>query len=152
MQISDDIDFFAMFNTQSRNASAKIALAIDDFYINYYEKTFDAKFDWDTLDDNIYVNLEGFGFHESSFTFQMFKKLIDRLIDTGVMYHLAEKFYSSKQKFLQVYYTPKVLCLDDLSFAFFIWLMFCLVSSVAFVGEFIIKAIQKLRNRQIYSI
>ena len=133
-----------LLKTQSRNSEAKLALCADDFLINFYEQKLKKKFDWNVLNDKIYVSHEVFGFKQDAFYYSMFRKVINNLIDTGVMKYLSENYYSAKPKFLKVRVGPKVLRVGDLSFGFNIWLGFCILSFIAFIFEQIYKNAPKI--------
>lgn len=103
-------------------------------FLNYYETFYGNSYDWHKVLQTGDMH-ECFGFHENSFFFQMFKKLIDRLIDTGVMQYLNENFYRRKLKFRKVETEPAILTVQDLAFGFNIWLGSCLVSFLSFLVE-----------------
>jgi len=75
----------------------------------------------------------------------MFKKTVDRLIDTGVMIHLSNEHYTRKHSYYKVLDGPKVLSLDDVDFGFNIWFGFCLFSFLIFVIE---NMSQRLKTKE----
>lgn len=144
-----------MLKTQSQNSSAKLALCVDQFFKNYYENATGMSINWNQLDEILYTSHESFVFFQLSFFFRMFKKIIDRLIDTGVMKYLAENYYTKELKFLKFKSEPKVLSVDDLAFGFNIWLWVCCVSVSAFIAELIVskwKSRKKLKYAKVHPI
>lgn len=128
-----------MFYSQSQNSSAKLALFVDDFFQNFHVHDKKSIYQWNQLDETIYVSVEGFGFHQHSFYFRAFKKVIDRLIESGTMSYLAKKYYMKQRIFMKVENELKVLSLEDLSFGFNIWLGSCFTSALAFAVEKLMK-------------
>lgn len=124
------LEYLDALLTQSKNSSAKIALAVDQFYINFVDSFVERKTtEWNRLEDTVlYTSHDVFIFIGNVFYTQMFLKIIKSLIPTGIMSYLIENFYTKKIKFAKVEDEPKVLGLDDLGFGFNIWLGFCLLS------------------------
>lgn len=83
----------------------------------------------------------------NAFYFRMIEKILDSLIDTGVISYLIEKDIGTKLKFSQPNSEPSVLNMDDLYFGFNIWLGFCVVSVLSFLVEQIGWPIRKCKNR-----
>ncbi|CAG9799794.1 unnamed protein product [Chironomus riparius] len=133
------VDYFEAFMTQSQNSTARMALSVDEFYINFYLKLKiqpDQK--WIKLDTVVASAYDAFIFIGPVFYFRMFNKIIDDLIPTGVMNHLIEKYYTKKFRIVHIDdKIPKVFTFDDLSFGFYIWLGFCLISFIGFIAEHI---------------
>lgn len=129
-------NYYELFDTQSQNESAKIALCVDEFFVNHHANTSRKSYDWHQLDDILYTSHEAFVFVQTAFYFRMFKKIIDPLIDTGIMKHLSENYYTKKLKFETFQSLPKVLCVNDLTFGFNIWFGSCCFSIIIFVAEF----------------
>ena len=134
------------FVSQSQNASAKMALCVDEISLNDFEFKRRKNHDWNQLDEPLFTTHESFVFFDFSFYFRMLKKTIDKLIDTGVMKHLVDNHYLMRKKFGKTQKGPKVLNMNDLSFGFNIWLGFCLISIAAFVAEKIFKLTRKPRE------
>lgn len=134
--------FIEILNTQSRNSTAKYALRIDDVELAYYEEYYKKKYDWLKIKLG-FISLETFMFKDGTFFAPMFIRLINRLIDTGVIKHLNEKFYMKKANFLPQEAGPSVLSVDDLAFGFNIWLGSCLVSFIVFMIELIFEFFSK---------
>jgi len=133
-------DFDYSYHTQSQNSSAKLALCIDEFYHNYQEYLLESSLEWNQLKDIIlYTTYDAFLFIDNSFYFQMFKKIINDLIPTGIINHLIENHYIKKIIFLKIKKDPQVLSVDDLLFGFKIWLGSCLISFIAFIIENLLK-------------
>ncbi|CAG9800605.1 unnamed protein product [Chironomus riparius] len=104
---------------QASNSSAKIALCIDEFYHDSQEFIHQKNFGWNQLKDTVlYTTYDVFLFIDNSFYFQMFKKVINDLIPTGIMNHLIEYNYTKKIKFDKIEKEPQVLNVDDLLFGF----------------------------------
>ena len=139
--------FHNIFDTKSEDASAKIALCVDEFFQNDFENKTKKNLNWKQLDDVLYTSHEAFTFFHTSFYFRMFKKTIDRLIDTGVMKFLAENYYTRKYKFERIESGPSVLRIEDLAFGFNVWLGFCCISVPVFAIEVLISKLnQKVRK------
>lgn len=135
-------DFYEKFETQSLNASAKLCLCVDELFQNELELRRSRNYFWNQLTEPLYTSHEAVGMYQNSFAFRMFKKTVDRLIDTGVMSHLSNKHYTRKHTYYRVLDGPKVLSLDDVSFGFNIWFGFCLFSFLIFVIENLTKIIK----------
>lgn len=109
-------------------------------------------FNWHQLDDILYTSHEAFVFAQLAFYFRMFKKIVDKLIDTGIMKHYSENYYTKKVRLETLKSAPKVLCVNDLTFGFNIWLGFCCLSTIVFVAEIMAKRIKIWINNKIKSI
>ena len=72
----------------------------------------------------------------------MFKKIVDMLIDSGVMRYYTENYYTKKIVLETFQSSPEVLLVNDLSFGFNIWLGFCCLSVVIFVVEIMMKIVE----------
>lgn len=132
-------NFYQIYYSQSENASFKTGLCIDNFFESYENHIDNITSEWNRLDESLYTSLEIFGFHHFSFYFRAFKRLIDRMIEGGIMNVLVEKHYLKRRNTKKAKNDPKVLKLDDLGFGFEIWLGFCFISTAAFVAEIISK-------------
>ncbi|KAL7015214.1 hypothetical protein ACKWTF_016344 [Chironomus riparius] len=77
----------------------------------------------------------------------MFKSIVDRLIDTGVMGYLSNEHFTRKRMYYKVQEGPKVLGLDDLGFGFNIWFGCCCLSILAFVIENVFKKLKSKRKK-----
>lgn len=120
-----------------------MALHVDSVVLNYYEEKHKRNFDWLRV-NGITETHDCFVFQEYDFSFPMFKRTIDKLIDTGIMQYLNENYYMKKIKFDKPVTGPKVLSVSDLAFGFNIWLGCCLVSCGVFLLEIGVKLMKKV--------
>jgi len=142
-------NYYKIFDTQSQNASAKIALCVDEFFINHHANSSRQTFNWHQLDDILYTSHDAFVFVQAAFYYRMFKKIVDMLIDTGIMKHYTENYFTKKVRLETLQSAPKVLCVNDLTFGFNIWLGFCCLSAIVFVAEIMTKKIKIWINNKI---
>ena len=109
--------------------------------------------EWNRLDETVlYTTHDAFMFWNFAFHFRMLHNVINSLIPTGIMKLLVEQFYTKSYEFPKLENNPNVLTLDDLMFGFKIWIVSCLVSLIAFVGEIIYswyKAPKKIRFEKV---
>ncbi|CAG9798468.1 unnamed protein product [Chironomus riparius] len=146
-------DFKKAFLTQSQNVTAKLALCVDEFNLNFIESEIKRNNDWNQLDDSVlYTHQEVFMFWSHSYYFRMYKMLIDSLIPTGIMKYLVDTYYTKKLQFEKFDEGPKVLSVDDLLFGFKIWLGCCLISVLSFVAEILYQIILKPRKIEFYKV
>lgn len=133
--------YLTAYQTQSQNASAKMGLIVDEFYVNYVDSRMKQKPpDWTRLENTVlFTYSDAFVFHADAFYFRAFDKVINNLIPTGVINYLIENYFTKKWKFPKVDKEPKVLSLDDLSFGFNIWLGTCFMSIFVFFWERLIN-------------
>ncbi|CAG9812360.1 unnamed protein product [Chironomus riparius] len=133
---------------QSQNASAKMALAVDDYFLNHIESQVKNKsYEWKKLKNVVlFRTYDVFIFHGAACYARILDNLINNLVATGIMKQLIENFYTKKWNFAIVKDLPQVLSVDDLSFGFNIWLVFCLVTIFTFLGEILCKFIRKTRK------
>jgi len=142
--LENPIDFEAALITQSQNESAKIALTVDEFYVNHLNAKLKSTLQWNKLGDTVlFTSQDTFCFYGTAYYTRMLMKVIDNLIPTGIMNHLIEKYYTKKWKFVKIGKEPQVLKLDDLAFGFNIWLGFCLLSIVGHVAEHLVRFVTK---------
>lgn len=132
-------DYVIQFLTQSDNTTVKIALAVDEYTVNFYKNEMKQEnIKWNRLENVLlWRTFDAFTFKGSSFSYRMLNKVINDLIPTGIMNLLIEKYYTKKWTYLKVEKLPKVLDVDDLAFGFNIWLGFCGISGVSFLLEMI---------------
>ncbi|CAG9812359.1 unnamed protein product [Chironomus riparius] len=141
---ADPFGFLDAYITQSQNSSAKMALTVDDAFVNYINsKLIKRNHEWNKLETVLVTSQDVFYFYGAAYTTRMLLKIIDNLIPTGVMKFLIEEYYTRKWKFAKDEKGPKILTVDDLAFGFNIWLGSCCISIVGFIIEFIIKFIRK---------
>lgn len=107
----------------------------DDFSTNFYQNLTGKSLEWHRVPEVLYSLYEGFMFRHSSFYYRQFRRLIDRLVDTGVMGYLTKEHYVKELKFYKPKTGPKVLTVEDLSFGFNIWLAACLLSAIVLIFE-----------------
>jgi len=141
--------------TQSQNSSAKIALSVDDYFLNYHDSmSRERSYDWSKIEDFVmYTTQEVFIFHRSAYYFRMLFKIVDDFIPTGIMNHLIEKYYTKKWTFRKVGKDPRVLTVNDLAFGFNIWLGSCLLSFLAFLAELVVRFMKrprKIKHAKVY--
>ena len=138
-------EFTNSFLKQSQNSSAKMALAVEELFLNYQDSlSRERNYDWKKIDDFVlYTTQDVFVFFAGAYYYRMFYKMIHNFIPTGIMNYLLENYYTKKWKFRKIEKEPKVLNLDDLAFGFNIWLGFCGISFVPFIFEMATK----FRNR-----
>ena len=137
VEISPDL-FTNLFATQSQNASAKLALVIDEINLQALNQFTNTNPDWNQIDyGNMFKSQQVFAFHNHAFYFRMLKKTIDDMIDTGQMENLIKNSCSNSENNRDRYDGPKVLAMSDLEFGFYIWIGCCCVSIFGFVLEFL---------------
>lgn len=147
VRIANPIGFLNAYITQSQNASAKLALTVDQFYTNYVNSKFIKKnHDWNKIDKVFLTSHDVFHFYGSSYYTRMLIKIIDDLIPTGVMDYLIEKYYTKKWKFGKIGKEPNILSLESLAFGFNIWISSCLICVLVFVAELVVKFITKSKK------
>ena len=130
--------------TQSQNSSAKMALTVDDVFVNYINSKLVKRYhEWNKLDTALVTSQDAFYFYGAAYYTRMFMKIIDNLIPTGVMNYLIEEHYTRKWKFVKDEKGPKILTVNDLAFGFNIWLGSCFISILGFVVERFIKFMKK---------
>ncbi|CAG9810205.1 unnamed protein product [Chironomus riparius] len=137
--------FHKVLLSQSQNASAKLALTIDEYYVNAVSlELMKNNQKWNKLEDlELFTSQDVFYFYGAAYYTRMLVKVIESLIPTGIMNHLIEKYYTKKWKFPKIEKEPKVLTLDDLAFGFNIWLGCCLLSLVGHVAEHFVRFVRK---------
>lgn len=125
-----------MFQSQSQNVSAKLALCVDELLQSMIELEVQKNYDWNELKNVVMHTMhEVFLFRGHSYFFRMFDILITKLISAGVMQHLVKNHYFQKFRFEKFNESAKVLTIEDLLFGFNIWFGCCCVSSLAFIIE-----------------
>lgn len=126
---------------------------MDEYFLNFIASQTRKNHEWNRLDETVlYITHDAFMFWNFAFHFRMLHNVINNLIPTGVMTTLVEQFYTKSYNFPKIVNNQKVLTLDDLMFGFKIWIVSCLVSSLAYVGERIYgwyKAPKKVRFEKI---
>lgn len=125
-----------------------MALAVDDFYLNYIESKMKKRsYEWTRLENVIlWRTYDAFIFDGGAFYARILDKIINDLVPTGVMNYLIENYYTKRWKLEKIEKEPKVLSMDDLAFGFNIWLVFCVVTVVAFLGEILHKYTRKYKK------
>lgn len=114
------------------NSHTKLALYLTDSSLNAMScKSHAVK-----LSQKLYSNYLGYGVLRNNFIFHLLENVTERLVPAGIPQHWND-FYrwvifrpkntESKQ--------PKVLCVGDLEFGFFLWLGSCIVTCVIFFVE-----------------
>ncbi|CAG9801201.1 unnamed protein product [Chironomus riparius] len=137
--------------SQSQNSTAKFALVVDQFFINFLDKQLKRRSQtWNKLENTvIFTFYDLFIFYGTSFYFRMYDKVIDNLIPTGIMNHLIENHYSRELKYEEIKGKPQMLTLEELAFGFNIWFGFCVISIISFIAEyaviFVKNTITKIR-------
>ena len=130
--------------TQSQNESAKLALTVDEFYVNHINFRLKSTIEWNKLEDTIlFTSQDAFCFYGTAYYTRMLLKIIGDLIPTGIMNHLIEEQYTKKWKFGKVGKEPQVLKMVDLAFGFNIWLGCCLLSLIGHVAEHLVRFLTK---------
>jgi len=142
--LANPYGFEAALVTQSQNASAKLALTVDEFYVNHFSSSLKSTLKWNKLEDTVFSpSRDAFCFFGAAFYTRMLMKIVDNLIPTGIMNYLIEVHYTRKWKFAKVGKAPQVLTLDDLAFGFNIWLGCCLLSLFGHVAEHLVRFVTK---------
>ncbi|CAG9797955.1 unnamed protein product [Chironomus riparius] len=131
------VKFANLFMTQSRNASAKLALVIDEINLQALKQFTKTNPDWKRIENgNKFKSQQVFAFHDYAFHFRMLKKTIDNMIDSGQMENLIKNYYSNSPNNEDSYDDePRVLAMSDLEFGFYIWIGCCCISILGFVFE-----------------
>jgi hypothetical protein len=145
--------FLNAFLTKSQDSSARIALCVDEYFLNYIALITRKNHNWNRLDETVlYASHDAFVFWNFAYHFRMLHNVINNLIPTGIMKQLVEIYFTKKLVYSKFEDYTKVLSVDDLLFGFKIWLGSCLISFVALVGEKIhswYKAPKKVRFEKI---
>ena len=123
----------------STDSSSKIALLVEEIYYKSLAHISHVK--WKHLEskDKIVLQL-GYAFHQHSFSFRMLHKLINRLIDTGIMNRLVDLHLDTTNNFIKMRGNVKFLNLNDLSIGFIIWIGFSGISVIIFIIELLMKS------------
>ncbi|CAG9797953.1 unnamed protein product [Chironomus riparius] len=131
------VKFANLFMTQSRNASAKLVLVIDEINLQALKQFTKTNPDWKRIaNGNKFKSQQVFAFHDYAFHFRMLKKTIDNMIDSGQMENLIKNYYSNSPNNEDSYDDePRVLAMSDLEFGFYIWIGCCCISILGFVFE-----------------
>jgi len=127
---------YELLLTQSKNSSAKHVLCVEGSLLDYGIVNKENIYEWNRLEDiYLFTFNEVFMMISGTFYDEMIRKVINRLIPTGVMNHLIENFYERNWKFVKAQNIPKILNLNDLLFSFIIWSGLCLVSFIVLMIE-----------------
>lgn len=139
-----------VFSSQSQNESAKLALCVDEFFLNHVETDTKTQYYWNKITNSVlYTSYEVFVFWNYAFYFRMLRHVINELIPSGIMKYLVEKHYTKKWKFEKLEDGPSILTVNNLSFGFNIWLGCCLISICAFIIEKSLKLCESSKNKMI---
>lgn len=124
-----------------------MSLLISDLFKSYAEYITRQSDNWIKLEEAMHVTHGSLVTQPNAFYFGMIEKIVDSLIDTGVIDYLIENDIGTKLKFTKPKSEPSVLNMGDLYFGFNIWLGFCVVSVFSFLVEQIGWPIRKFKNR-----
>lgn len=87
------------------------------------------------LNELLFTTHTSFMFDRNNFMIDLFDEIIERLLPSGIIQHLKNKYGYSTSFILK--HGPKVLSVDDLSYGFIIWLVTCAMSLSVFVLEIV---------------
>lgn len=133
--------------TQSQNASAKLALIIRQESIEFYESARKVASNWYTYSDFIVETTQcGLGMLKNHFFLEQLDKVIQRLVQAGIMEKLIVKKIGNSKMFVSLK-SPKRFSVDNLSYGFVIWLGFCGISFAAFCFELFFK-LSRCKNKK----
>lgn len=135
-----------LFETQSENASAKIAIIVQQKDVEGYELRNRKKTNWHQLPQyTVHVFQTAFGLSANNFFFDVINKATQQLKPAGIIDRIIEQCYPFKRTLLAEK-NWKVLKLNDLIFGFVIWMGWCMVCTGVFFGECVFK---NLRGKRI---
>jgi len=111
--------------------------------LNYDSRLKRPKF-WHQLKDFTWeVSQLGFAFFPNNFFLKIAEKAVQHLTSAGIMFWSIENEIGVTYKFL-TRKEPKRLTVQNLNFGFMIWLGFCGLSFMTFVGEVLYAKLKKL--------
>ncbi|CAG9810964.1 unnamed protein product [Chironomus riparius] len=127
-------DYYNIFMTQSRNASAKIAIIMDEFALKMHN-SYGSNIKWQKIPNySIWVSQCGFGFRTNNYFFRIVDETVQWLVSGGIMTRLIQKCYPSKRNRIEIK-TPSVFKVENLDFGFVIWIGCCAACAICFVAE-----------------
>jgi hypothetical protein len=127
----DELAYIKMMFTQSKNASGKIALVVDDLNLSHLEKIGQK---WHIIPDfNIFVSQCGFSFWSNNFFYHIVDETIQKLLPSGIMNHFLKMFIISQVIMRKFENGPKVLTFENLKFwiCHLAWMLCCLYNLLA---------------------
>ncbi|CAG9810966.1 unnamed protein product [Chironomus riparius] len=129
-----DEENYKMFMTQSKNASAKIAMIAQELTHKMFEH-YGYNIKWHKLPNYcISVSQSGFAFLQNNFFFRIVDETVQRLTSAGIINRLIEQCYPLKGNRFEAK-APSVLKIEDLDFGFVIWIGCCAACVACFVAE-----------------
>lgn len=132
--------------TQSRNASAKIAVLVQSTALDNLESKRGIKYNWYMLPDvYFHQSVTGIFIKRNNFFYQVINKVLQRWVSTGIIDHMIKNVFKPKRKFIKEKEWD-VLTLENLRFGFVIWLGTCCVSIIAFILELFHGCFVKIRT------
>lgn len=132
-----------LYSSQSKNASAKTAIIIQEFYLNVLEQ-FMQSVKWHRL-PNFFLSVynSGFTFALNNFFFDIVDETVQLLTSAGIMNQIIKRCFVTKKNEIELK-EAFVLKLKDLNFGFMIWLGCCAVCGTSFVTETIFWYIRNI--------
>lgn len=126
-------ELFLQFNSQSQNASSKLAFMFSDVQMKILTNRYKAQ-SLKMKESLLTLNI-GLGFNANNFLYSLTNEVIEKIFPMGIIQHWLEASIPSSYDLFRNKKSPKVLKIDDLSFGFVLWLTACAVSSLCFLVE-----------------
>lgn len=135
-------DFFNFYKSQNENASSKLVFYTSRAFHDGHCSKFGSC--GVLLETNTGCSLSSFGFKNRNFVLSDFNEIFDRLLSSGI----PQARWDGTQKIIvkPEESPPFVLSIDDLIFAFVVWLIACGVSSAVFLLEIISIWISRVKE------
>ncbi|CAG9810963.1 unnamed protein product [Chironomus riparius] len=138
----DHIQYSELFLTQSKNASAKIALIAQELGLTMISVG-GHNIKWHKLPNySIYVSQSGFGFAPNNFFYRIIDETVERLVSGGIMNRMVDMCLPLMRSQLMPK-TAFVLKVENLEFGFVIWMGCCGLCVACFLSESIIWNVWK---------
>lgn len=139
-------EFYKIFNSQSQNASAKIALIIIEENLKGFDLVFKKPSKWYKIPNfSILVSQIGFGLSTNNYFFNNIDKLTQHLTSAGILRRFIDQCFPMKRQFT-IEKKWKVLIMEDLNFGFVIWFVSCAACIATLVAEvFVYLTIKQIR-------
>ncbi|CAG9810907.1 unnamed protein product [Chironomus riparius] len=142
----DILEYSDIFDTQSQNSSARIAMTMQSMVLDHYEwSTGDSKFWLQIPDTAVQVSHVGFSMFSNNFFMQGLNEVTEHLVMSGIMDKIVRDLMGTKRKFIKGS-EPQTLSIENLSFGFIIWMWFCGVCVLVFMLEISVGNFKKLSS------
>ncbi|KAG5676554.1 hypothetical protein PVAND_006379 [Polypedilum vanderplanki] len=144
------LDNFCKF---ARDSSLKTAVLLRSEVINNKKIFCQSKIL--TLDEIPYTSLAGISVNPNHFMLNNFAKVMNRLLEAGIVQNWHENFTQEYKRILKIESTktakekePQVLTLEGLSFGFVLWLTACGITIIVFIIEILLNYFKEKKDRK----